>query len=69
MQPVPCCRKKTKQQIEKFLAAHADFKPIPYHTALGFEVPSAHPDYLSLTPAHHGTDGFFAAVMERAAGE
>jgi len=26
---------------------------------------SAHPDYLSLTPARHDTDGFFAAVMQR----
>jgi 16S rRNA (cytosine967-C5)-methyltransferase len=60
---------ENEAQIEKFLAAHAEFKLIPYHTALGFEVPSAHPDYLSLTPARHGTDGFFAAVMERAAGE
>jgi len=24
-------------------------------------------DFLSLTPARHGTDGFFAAVLERAA--
>jgi len=28
---------------------------------------SAHPDYLSLTPARHDTDGFFAAVMQREA--
>jgi 16S rRNA (cytosine967-C5)-methyltransferase len=26
---------------------------------------SAHPGYLSLTPARHDTDGFFAAVMQR----
>ena len=26
---------------------------------------STHPDYLSLTPARHDTDGFFAAIMQR----
>jgi 16S rRNA (cytosine967-C5)-methyltransferase len=26
---------------------------------------SAHPEFLSLTPARHDTDGFFAAVLQR----
>lgn len=49
-------REENERQIEKFLAEHADFKIVLYKTD---------GDYLSLTPAQHGTDGFFAAVMER----
>lgn len=44
---------ENEEQVEKFLAAHADF--------------TLKPPVLSLTPAENGTDGFFAAVMERAA--
>ena len=47
---------ENERQVEKFLAAHEDFKMVPYK---GEET------YLSLTPAQHNTDGFFAAVMER----
>ncbi|MGB4101922.1 MAG: RsmB/NOP family class I SAM-dependent RNA methyltransferase [Alphaproteobacteria bacterium] len=57
-------------QIEAFLAAHADFKLLPYaeswQAAGGGDLPCAG-DYLRLTPAQHDTDGFFAAVMVRAA--
>jgi 16S rRNA (cytosine967-C5)-methyltransferase len=56
---------ENEQQVEKFLAAHPEFKLVPYRSVLGDAVPSAHADYLSLTPAQHQTDGFFAAVMER----
>jgi 16S rRNA (cytosine967-C5)-methyltransferase len=58
-----------EMQIERFLARHADFvmRPIP---ALWVElcpgVPSpTEADCLALSPARHGTDGFFTAVVER----
>ncbi|NTU77712.1 MAG: RsmB/NOP family class I SAM-dependent RNA methyltransferase, partial [Alphaproteobacteria bacterium] len=54
------------EQIEKFLAAHADFKVIPVQEASGAlpDLPPTGP-YLALTPHAHHTDGFFAAVLER----
>jgi len=55
---------ENEKQIERFLATHADFRVIPYSETLT-GIRSAHPDYLMLTPAKHGTDGFFAAAMER----
>ena len=48
---------ENERQIEKFLTAHMEFKVMPYKTD---------ETYLFLTPAQHHTDGFFAAVMERA---
>jgi 16S rRNA (cytosine967-C5)-methyltransferase len=58
---------ENEAQIAAFLAEHADFKLIPiagiWAEAIGGDAPAA--DTLSLTPAQHGTDGFFAAVMER----
>jgi 16S rRNA (cytosine967-C5)-methyltransferase len=49
---------ENEDQIEKFLAAHPDFT----REACGLNGAP----YLSLSPARHGTDGFFAAVMVRA---
>ena len=57
---------ENERQIETFLAAHPDFSVVSYKNILP-DTPSAHADYLSLTPAQHHTDGFFAAVMERKA--
>ena len=54
-------------QIAAFLAAHPAFRVVPLRDTALPRIPSAHPDYLSLTPARHGTDGFFAAVMRREA--
>jgi 16S rRNA (cytosine967-C5)-methyltransferase len=58
-----------EMQIERFLAHHQDFvmRPVP---ALWAELCPAIPcpvtgDVLALSPAAHGTDGFFAAVLER----
>lgn len=48
---------ENEKQAEKFLAAHAEFKA----AACGLEGGV----YLSLSPARHGTDGFFAAAFER----
>ncbi len=50
---------ENEEQVEAFLAAHPEFSLFP--CGLGDTA------YLSLTPAQHGTDGFFGAVMVRAA--
>lgn len=58
------------RRVEAFLAGHPDFQVVPMPRAwaetIGTEPPGGGP-YLALTPARHGTDGFFAAVLERAA--
>jgi len=58
-----------EMQIERFLGRHQDFvmRPVP---ALWAELCPAIPapsdrDMLALSPAQHGTDGFFVAVLER----
>ncbi|MCC7049763.1 MAG: RsmB/NOP family class I SAM-dependent RNA methyltransferase [Alphaproteobacteria bacterium] len=56
---------ENEKQVEAFLAAHPDFAVVPAGEALPGV--SADGPYLRLTPARHGTDGFFAAVMERKA--
>jgi 16S rRNA (cytosine967-C5)-methyltransferase len=59
-------------QVEAFLAAHPEFARIAVAklwAALLPETPApaeAGPT-LTLTPASHGTDGFFLAVLERKA--
>ncbi len=59
-------------QIEAFLGRHADFAVEPFTTAwaerIGGEPPRSadgRDDTLQLTPARHGTDGFFIALMRR----
>lgn len=54
---------ENEAQVEAFLAAHPDFHVVPQAVVTD----SAHPAYLSLTPARHGTDGFFAAALQRRA--
>jgi 16S rRNA (cytosine967-C5)-methyltransferase len=58
-----------ERQVERFLAAHPDFRllPVPevWAEAIGKAAPAAAP-MLRLTPARNGTDGFFVAVMARA---
>lgn len=56
---------ENEDQVGAFLARHADFRIVPLQEAAPWMTGSAHPDYLSLTPARNGTDGFFAAVMRR----
>jgi 16S rRNA (cytosine967-C5)-methyltransferase len=56
---------ENEEQIASFLAAHPDFRAVTLREAAPQLTDSAHPDYLSLTPARHGTDGFFAAIMQR----
>ncbi len=56
---------ENEAQVDAFLAAHPDFRVTPLREAAPQLKDSAHPDYLSLTPARHDTDGFFAAAMQR----
>jgi 16S rRNA (cytosine967-C5)-methyltransferase len=56
---------ENEEQVAAFLAAHPVFHAVPLREAAPQLTDSAHPDYLSLTPARHDTDGFFAAVMQR----
>ncbi|TCR62186.1 RsmB/NOP family class I SAM-dependent RNA methyltransferase [Bosea sp. BK604] len=58
---------ENEDQVAAFLAAHPAFRAVPLREAAPRLTNSAHPDHLSLTPARHDTDGFFAAVMQRAA--
>ena len=65
-------QEENEGQVSGFLLRHADFRLVPLAQAWPFEgtVPEVMgPDgeMLSLTPAAHGTDGFFAAVLERTA--
>ena len=54
------------QQIAAFLVRHPDFSVVPLARAWPLETkPPCPGDFLSLTPARHGSDGFFAAVLER----
>lgn len=54
--------------VETFLLQHAEFKLLPAGEALTQQkVALEMGDYLQLLPQVHGTDGFFAAVMERVA--
>ena len=59
---------ENEAQVERFLGAHGDFKllPLPYvwFDAVG-GTPPEEGAMLSLTPARNGTDGFFAAILER----
>ena len=55
--------------VDRFLAAHPDFSLVPCAEVLarqGIEIPGCE-RYLRLLPHLHDTDGFFAAVMQRAA--
>jgi 16S rRNA (cytosine967-C5)-methyltransferase len=62
-----------EDQVAKFLETHADFRLLPirdiWADTVGGDCPvsnkDARSDTLRLSPARHGTDGFFVAVMER----
>jgi 16S rRNA (cytosine967-C5)-methyltransferase len=62
-----------EDQIAAFLGSHASFVPVPTNEAwvsagLPGEAPrsaNGRSDSLLLTPAQHGTDGFFIAVLQR----
>ncbi|MBS7790921.1 RsmB/NOP family class I SAM-dependent RNA methyltransferase [Roseococcus sp. SDR] len=58
-------------QVEAFLARNPAFRPVPLATAwVEAGLPDAPPvegQHMLLSPAAHGTDGFFCAVLEKAA--
>jgi 16S rRNA (cytosine967-C5)-methyltransferase len=56
---------ENEEQVVAFLATHPDFEVVPLGETAPHLKPIADSDYLSLTPARHGTDGFFAAVLQR----
>ncbi len=59
---------ENEAQVSSFLARHAAFRPVPLARAWTLEgPPPGSGEWLTLTPARHGTDGFFAAVLERVA--
>jgi 16S rRNA (cytosine967-C5)-methyltransferase len=59
---------ENEAQVSAFLTRHSDFTLIPLAAAWPFSAaPPNVGDFLALTPARHGTDGFFAAVLERGA--
>jgi 16S rRNA (cytosine967-C5)-methyltransferase len=61
-------REENEAQIEAFCGRHPAFKVIPYSQAWDLPASLPCPDpYLVLTPLQHGTDGFFAAILERQA--
>ncbi|HRH82194.1 MAG TPA: RsmB/NOP family class I SAM-dependent RNA methyltransferase [Thiobacillaceae bacterium] len=61
-------REENEEGVEDFLISHGEFRRLPIGELLaargiGLEME----EYLRLDPAIHGTDGFFAAVMEKLA--
>ncbi len=67
---------ENEAQVQAFVAAHPEFSAVPLAQAwAGTRAPPAigatdapgSGDFLSLTPRRNGTDGFFSAVLERAA--
>lgn len=59
--------KENEDQVQHFLANNADFELVPASSILSARIPSLELSgpYLSLRPDWHGTDGFFAAVLQR----
>lgn len=61
-------REENEDQIARFLAAHDEFEVVDWRLQLpeGWPVPApGKSDYLRLSPASTGTDGFFAALLGR----
>ena len=58
---------ENEQQIDAFLASHPEFSLLNAQQVLGDRCPDLGmtSPYLKLRPDVHGTDGFFAAVLER----
>ena len=59
---------ENEAQVTSFLLRHPEFAVVPL--AAAWPLTQALPnmgDFLALTPARHGTDGFFTAVLERQA--
>ena len=58
-------------QVRRFLETHSSFAPVSarevWPASVGGAVPEGCGEFLRLTPARDGTDGFFAAILERRA--
>jgi 16S rRNA (cytosine967-C5)-methyltransferase len=58
---------ENEAQVEAFLGTHPEFSVVPLTQAWPWPAPMpCDGPYLALTPRRHDTDGFFAAVLERA---
>ncbi len=57
---------ENEAQVSAFRDRHPEFVPLELERAWTVPVPLVGP-FLSLTPRQHGTDGFFAAILERTA--
>jgi 16S rRNA (cytosine967-C5)-methyltransferase len=61
---------ENSDQVARFLEQRADFSLLPvagiWAEVLGGDCPAEGPELL-LTPARHGTDGFYLAILERGA--
>ena len=61
-------REEDEAQAEAFLVAEPEFSVVPAARAWNETIGGLSPGgerYLRLTPARHGTDGFFVAILER----
>ena len=63
-------RRENEDQVAAFLdRAEGGWRTVPagdaWREAIGGACPAAGGEFLHLTPRQHGTDGFFAAVLER----
>lgn len=60
-------REENEDVVSDFLTSHLDFRIVPVHEILARRhvLLEGIGDYLRLYPHRHGTDGFFAAVLER----
>lgn len=59
---------ENEEQVAQFIGRHPDFAPLPvadlWPQVIEAPCPAAGP-WLQLTPARHGTGGFFVAILER----
>ncbi|MGB1540347.1 MAG: hypothetical protein ACPG80_05255, partial [Rickettsiales bacterium] len=61
---------ENQQQVETFLKSHVDFRVVSPAKIWDNDTPielEGSVQYLQLTPYEHGTDGFFAAILEKSA--
>jgi len=59
---------ENEAQVTAFLLRHPAFRVVKLAEAWPLQQPPPNAGhFLALTPARHGTDGFFAAVLERSA--
>jgi 16S rRNA (cytosine967-C5)-methyltransferase len=58
-------QEENEGQVSAFAHRHPDFHLVPTARLLALEAAEGNVEMLSLTPARNGTDGFFAAVLER----